>query len=133
MVESLRLSSLEDDSIPENTGDDDSIGYFAFVATSIISSFVFSANTHSDIWYADSGASEHMTDKLEWFDTFTPIPEGRHAVQIADNTQIWVLGRGSIQIIATIDDKKIKGRLHDVLYVPKLKPNLFSVGLVSKR
>ena len=27
-----------------------------------------------EAWYMDKGANDHMTDRLEWFDTFTNIP-----------------------------------------------------------
>jgi hypothetical protein len=74
-----------------------------------------------------------MTDRREWFDTFESIPLGLHAVQIADDTKIWVRGRGSICIQALVDGRYYKRRLHRVLYVPNLKRNLFSIGLISKR
>ena len=44
-----------------------------------------------------------MTDKREWFDTFQPIKLGHHAIQIANNSQIWVQGRGNIKIDTIID------------------------------
>lgn len=49
----------------------------------------------NDTWYADSGASEHMTDYYEWFSTMEHIPKGLHTIQIADNTKLWVRGQGS--------------------------------------
>jgi hypothetical protein len=71
-------------------------------------SFFFIAESQSDIWYVDSGASEHMTDRREWFDTFQPIKPGHYAVQIANNSQIWVQSRGNIKIDTVIDGSIIE-------------------------
>ena len=103
------------------------------MVTSVISSQTYAATTILGIWYADSGASEHMTDRHEWFDTFELIPIGLHAIHIADDTKIWTQGRGSIRIKALVDGRHHIWRLHQVLHVPDLKRNLFSVGLVSER
>jgi hypothetical protein len=65
LAESLYITSSDD----SDTTTDDDTGEFAFMAT-LISSFAFTASTQSDVWFADSGASEHMTDRRDWFDTF---------------------------------------------------------------
>jgi hypothetical protein len=128
IAESLRYdsSSLSED---QDSSDDD----YAFVTTSILDSQALISKTYEDIWFADSGASEHMSDKKEWFRDFTPIPEGVHAVQIADDTKLWVRGRGNIVINRLVNGQNHKGTITNVLYVPQLKRNLFSVGLVSER
>ena len=100
---------------------------------STASSYAFSVNISSDTWFADSGASDHMTDRREWFSTFQFIPEGRHAVQIADNTHIWVTGKGNIKILLDSNGRQVNSILKNVLYVPHLKLNIFSVGAASKR
>ena len=74
-----------------------------------------------------------MTDRLEWFSNFQPLPEGIHTVQIADDTKLWVCGKGDIEIWCFIEGHSYKGLMHSILYVPKLKCNLFSVGLVFER
>ena len=58
------------------------------MVTSTISSYALAVDSYVDTWFADSGASEHMTDKFEWFSTFNDIPEGLHTVQIADDTKL---------------------------------------------
>jgi hypothetical protein len=42
----------------------------------MISSQALSVILTGDVWHGDIGATEHMTDKLEWFSTFAPIPDG---------------------------------------------------------
>jgi hypothetical protein len=131
---SYRITLSASSSSDSETTEDDSIGDFAFMATSVVSSHAYAATTIVfDIWYADSRASKPMTDRREWFDDFEAISLGLHAIQIADDTKIWTRGRGSIRINALIDGQYYKGRLHQVLYVPELKRNLFSVGLISER
>ena len=98
-----------------------------------MSSCALVAYSSVDAWFADSGASEHMTDQLDWFSNFQPFPEGIHTVQIADDTKLWIRGKGDIKIRCLVDGHSYKGVLRNVLYVPKLKWNLFSVGLVSER
>ena len=126
VAESLRSSSDSD-----TTGDDADTNEYAFMVQSTASSSAFSANLYSEIWFADSSASDHMTDHREWFSDFIPIPDGTHAIQIADDTCIWVNGKGNIKILLDIDGRPVKSILQDVLYVPNLKRNLFSVGAAS--
>lgn len=75
LAESLRV-----DSDTANSDDD-----YAFMVTSVMHSYAFYSNSSSVTWYADSGASDHMTDRLDYFTSFNPIPEGPHPVQVADN------------------------------------------------
>lgn len=75
LVESLRLSSSSDEESKSSSDED-----FAFIVTSTVSSYALAADSYVDTWFADSGASEHMTDRFEWFSSFQPIPEGVHTV-----------------------------------------------------
>ena len=77
-----------------------------------------------------------MTDRIKWFSTLQPISEGMHTIQMADDTKLWVRGKGDIQINCFVDGKHYDGIMRDILFVPKLKRklcNLFFVGLVSER
>ncbi|UYV66315.1 hypothetical protein LAZ67_4001301 [Cordylochernes scorpioides] len=42
-----------------------------------------------DSWIADSGATDHMTFRREWFSTFEEIPEGVHPVCLGDGKKIY--------------------------------------------
>ena len=81
LIESLHLSSASEDESNFLSDED-----FAFVVTSTVSSYALATESYMYAWFADSGASEHMTDKIEWFSSFQSIPEGVHTVQIADDT-----------------------------------------------
>lgn len=75
-------------------------------------------------WYADSGASSHMSNRREWFEDFNEIqPE---EITIGNGDKMHAIGRGNIEILSFDGDKWIEKRLLNVLYVPKLCTNLFS-------
>ena len=95
-------------------------------------SHALSVNMDKQVWYADSGATEHMTEHRDWFSTFKPIPQGTWAVTVADDRNIWVQGVGDINITRTVDGVSKEGVLKKVLYIPDLRRNLFSIGLASK-
>ena len=68
-----------------------------------------SVNLDERAWYADSGATEHMTERREWFSTFKDIPPGTWAVAVADDRDLWVRGIGDINIIRLVDGENKKG------------------------
>ena len=83
LVESLHiLSSSEDDS--KSILDKD----FAFMVTSTVSSYAYAIDSYTDAWFVDSGACEHMTNKIKWFSNFQTIPKGIHTVQIANGIKL---------------------------------------------
>lgn len=95
-------------------------------------SHAYSVNLDKKAWFADSGATEHMTEHRHWFTTFKPIPPGTWSVTVADDRNLWVQGIGDILITRTVDGIHKKGVLQKVLYIPELRRNLFSIGLASK-
>jgi hypothetical protein len=48
------------------------------------------------VWYLDGGATEHMTDQLDWFNNFKQIFLGRWPVRIADNRCLWMRSVGDM-------------------------------------
>jgi len=90
-----------------------------------------SKETKQNEWLADSGATHHMTHRREWLYDFEPIEKGQFGVRIGDNHVIDALGRGKIDVIATINDKKVQHKLCNVLFVPDLRKNLLSIGAAA--
>lgn len=79
------------------------------------------------VWFLDSGCSNHMTGKKEWFvhldETF------RHSVKLGNDTKMDVMGKGNIVI-------EIKGQTQtvtDVFFIPELCNNLLSMGQLLGR
>ena len=80
--------------------------------------------TKDNVWYVDSGASNHMTSRGEWFrDMRKPKVSG--FVQTGDDTAHPIAHVGDVSL--TIQDGKSK-YLADVLHAPTITNNLESVG-----
>lgn len=71
-----------------------------------------------------------MSFQREWFNDFVEINE---SVCLGDNSTCQVKGRDNIHIQKYINGKWIDGRINDVLYVPNLRKNLFSTGVVTQK
>lgn len=73
------------------------------------------------LWIIDSGASCHMTCNDLWLEDFKPEP---NQVQVGDGKPLQTLGKGTF--------RHSKGLLNNVLLVPKLKYNLFSISAAAR-
>lgn len=85
------------------------------------------------MWVMDSGASQHMTYKKEFFSAFEDIKHENRIIKLGDNRQLKVQGKGTVNI-----QKKNNGVWQDalitnVLYVPDLRKNLFSEGAIASK
>jgi hypothetical protein len=79
------------------------------------------------IWYLDSGATDHMSNQRRWFQNFKHYQEPKF-VRIGNGKLIPAIGSGNIDILAYNGESWIPKFLSDVLYVPDLTYNLFSLG-----
>ena len=84
-------------------------------------------------WIADSGATEHMSDKRQWFTNFHPVHDKCWSVSIADNHLLYVRGVGDIIVHATINGVVRPFKLQNVLYVPHLRRNLIFVSRLTEK
>ena len=83
-------------------------------------------DVNCDLWYLDIGASSHMTSVKSFFH-FINKDEARN-VNFGDGSSIKYEGRGTINVICKNDEEiELKG----VLYLPKLKTNILSVGKID--
>jgi transposase InsO family protein len=77
---------------------------------------------YTNVWYLDSGCSNHMTgDKDAFIDI---VPSFGSKVKLGNGEYVEVEGKGSIGV-ATKKGGKV---IHDTLYVPNLDENLLSIG-----
>ena len=81
-------------------------------------------SSKNDVWYVDSGASNHMTSHGEWFREMRS-PECPGYVETGDDTAHPITHVGNVPL--TMQDGKAK-YLADVLHVPDITKNLVSVG-----
>ncbi|KAB0794531.1 hypothetical protein PPYR_11370 [Photinus pyralis] len=83
-----------------------------------------------DSWVLDSGASDHMCHRREWFYNF--VETSSHII-IGNGEKIMAQGRGDINLLAFDGNQWIPRRMVDVLYVPEIHVNLFSSGKAMDR
>jgi len=77
-------------------------------------------------WFLDSGCSNHMSGNKNWFSEL--YENFRHAVKLGNDTQIIVMGKGSVQL-------NVDGVTHvisHVYYVSELTNNLLSIGQLQE-
>ena len=83
-------------------------------------------------WFADSGATKHMTDQLDVLDNYVTVPEGSWSVSGIGASHYPVHGYGDVHIWTEVDGVKRPAIIRKVLYVPGLGTNLFSIRVVTK-
>ena len=81
---------------------------------------------------ADSGASMHMTYRRDFFFELKFVAFGS-CIKVADDKRLPVIGIGNIKIRELISGKIFEHILTNVLFVPNLKRNLFSIGVVNDK
>ena len=81
----------------------------------------------AEIWFLDSGCSNHMTGNKQWF---TDIDEQyQQSVKLGDNSKMAVVGKGNIRLHVN----GITQVITNVYYVPELKNNLISIGQLIEK
>lgn len=82
-----------------------------------------------DLWYVDSGASMHMTNRHDWMYDVTspPIP----TITVASKTLLPVESVGKVNLLLNGNEES-KIQVKQVLYIPKLAANLLSVSAMVK-
>jgi len=89
------------------------------------------SNSKADTsWNTDSGATSHMTPHCEWIRNMVPC---KIPVSLANNHIVWATGKGQVLFNPVIYGAQSESvLLDDVLYVPALQNNLFSILHVIK-
>lgn len=83
----------------------------------------------SEVWVSDSGASRHICYRREWFSELRGCREIQ--ITLGDNKTYVAKEIGTILIKKFVNNKWEPGRIENVLYVPQLKKNLFSIGVCT--
>ena len=120
------IDSDDDSSENNNVIDINNINYDAdyYPPTPPITNSSSSPPCNSFKFIVDSGATDHMCNNKSLFINFTPINNPNSAVTLGDgNTTSPIKGKGTI----AYEVQKNIIHLHDVLYVPSLNVNLYSV------
>ncbi|KAL4334062.1 hypothetical protein GQ457_07G002440 [Hibiscus cannabinus] len=81
----------------------------------------------SDEWFLDSGCSNHMCNKKDYFADLNE--EFVDSVKLGNNASLVVKGKGNVRL-------QIDNNIHvitEVFYVPELKNNLLSLGQLQEK
>jgi len=89
-------------------------------------------NSLKDKWIADTGASNHMCNKLNWFSEYKAYDQPK-TVSVGDGSEVAVMGVGNVKIVANIEGQRVNGTLTNVRYIPVIATNLISIGAASKQ
>lgn len=91
-------------------------------------SFISDENSGED-WIVDSGATEHMSCMKSLFSDYRELDVVKN-IRLGNGSTVSAMGIGSIKLYAFNGKCWIDSVIENVLYVPDLKFNLFSVGTV---
>ena len=79
---------------------------------------------------ADSGASQHMTDKRSILINFEPFEKGTHTLIGIGNTRLDVEGKGDVEVVNAVGNLFL---LTDCLLIPGLGMNLFPISTATAK
>jgi transposase InsO family protein len=99
-----------------------------FVMRHRANSMITSASQPHDVWFVDSGASNHMTSHQEWFMNLRE-PERPGVVETGDDSTHMIQHIGDV----ALNNHDNKGYMKDVLHVPTITKNLVSVGQIVEQ
>lgn len=78
-------------------------------------------------WYLDSGATDHMSNNRLWFTNYKTLHKAL-PVRIGNGKYIFAQGTGDINILAFDGEEWNEKHLSNVLYIPEIRYNLFSLS-----
>jgi hypothetical protein len=82
-------------------------------------------------WYADSGATQDMTDDRGLLGNFVPVEHHKWTVSGIGEAKLLVAGQGDVNLHAIVNGRNLSGTMRGVLYVPGLGISLYSIGTAS--
>ena len=95
--------------------------------------FPVSDEMDGDKWLVDSGASSHMTYRGDYFTQYQPFSVPKR-VSLGDGRVVEAVGVGTIRLNMFFKVSNAKrATMYNVLYVPQLACNLFSVSAAAKK
>ncbi|CAJ2634874.1 unnamed protein product [Trifolium pratense] len=84
-------------------------------------------DSHMEIWFLDSGCSNHMVGRKDWLFNFDD--NFRETVKVGDNSKMSVMGKGNLKL----QIGGITQVITEVYYLPGLKNNLLSIGQLQQK
>ena len=113
------------------SGDDNTVT----VEQVYVSAHVATGASDRSLWLIDSGASSHMCCDRDMFDTFEYMKPVE--IVVGNDQKMKAFGRGTVRMMNKVEQDgktvELRGILREVLYVPQLPTNLFSVSKAATR
>jgi hypothetical protein len=82
-------------------------------------------------WISDSGASDHVTGRLDWFSKYEEF-KNPQPVHLTDNHVIYALGKGVVSLQAKVNGNWENCSISNTLYIPQAV-NLFSEPRLAEK
>ena len=82
-------------------------------------------------WILDSGASDHMVCARNWLCDVQKLEEPV-IIKVASGQTLQCRYAGKVNMVANVGEREIKCTVENVLFVPELSYNLFSIRRVSQ-
>ncbi|XP_074322781.1 uncharacterized protein LOC141659753 [Apium graveolens] len=98
------------------------------IGTAMFLTYKGDEESKKNVWYLDSGASNHMTGHKDLFTEIDETISGE--VTFGDLSKIPVKGKGTITIVLKNGEKKF---INDVYHIPALKSNIISLGQLGEK
>lgn len=98
-----------------------------FIEDGILLQGINSEPYNYDVWYLDTGATNHMSGSKSLFNGIDENCIGK--VKFGDGSVVEVEDRGNVLLSCQNGEKKL---LSNVLYIPKLKTNILSLGQLDE-
>lgn len=83
-------------------------------------------------WFIDSGCSDHLVNEKSLFDDLKPLDTPIEIAIAKNGESIVARYSGDVTVISDVNGKQIECTVKNVLYVPELRCNLFSVMRVDE-
>jgi hypothetical protein len=93
-----------------------------------MTSFSLKSEKLLDIWIADNGANMHMSHNFEWFHNYIPLSsDQKWPINAVAGHQAFVAETRTIKLLVQLPDHSEIISLENILHVPGLQCNLFSI------
>lgn len=89
------------------------------------------SEVEENTWILDSGASAHMTFRKDFFEELVQC--NQKSLTLGNKQSVEVRGIGKVMIKRLVNGQWEHSMLQGVLYVPSLRRNLFSEGVIVRR
>lgn len=90
-------------------------------------------NRTGSLWLMDSGCTEHITNNINDYITYTPFELPKEVYLAKVGAKMDFIGFGVIRAVINYNDKQFSVELNDVLYIPDAAHRYLSIRRLDKQ